>query len=229
MTARRLAHSDDNSQQILVVFNDVTRRRNSDQSKDLLLNEIRHRMKNLIGVVRAIAKQTRTEDLSAAEYQDAFLGRLDGLIATQELILGEVRAVDLETLVRRVLKPYRNQVRFDPGPYFRLERGQVQPLGMILHELATNATKYGSLSVPARTVRVSWSIDRNGEQPTLSMSWEESGGPTVSQPKREGFGSDLIKRSTEYELKGETDVSYEPGGLRANICIPIQASENDVG
>ncbi len=229
VTARRLAHPDNTSQQILVVFTDVTKRRRSDAAKDLLLNETRHRMKNLVGVIRAIATQTRTEDLSAAEYQNAFLGRLDGLIATQDFILGEVQAVDLETLVRRGLDPYRDQVRLEPGPHLRLEKRQVQPLGMILHELATNANKYGSLSVPEGTVRVTWSIDRDGEQSELSMLWEEAGGPAVSRPHHTGFGTTLIERSTAVELKGEADVSYEPGGVRVTVRIPISVPDNDAG
>lgn len=220
ITARRLAHPDDNSHQILIVFHDVTERRHDDEAKDILLNETRHRMKNLVSVIRALANRTRTEGLSANEYRDAFIGRLQGLLVAQELSLGETRTVDLKTLIERVLAPYAEQIDIEAGPSFQISRRQVQPLGMVLHELATNAVKYGSLSVPQGRVRLSWSNELRGEQCMLSIVWVEENGPPVSQPDHEGFGADMIRHSIG-DIEGHVDLAYNSGGLRACMTFPV--------
>lgn len=217
VTARRLVHPDDNSQKILVMFNDVTRRRRHDEAMEVVLNETRHRMKNLMALIRALAHQTRVEGLTAAEYREAFLGRLQGLLVAQELTLAEAGHVELETLVERVLQPYTDRMKIEPGPAVKLAGHQVQPLGMVLHELATNAVKYGSLSVPDGGVRLSWSNDAR----RLSLAWVEEGGPPVSRPSREGFGARLI-RHTAADLQGEVRLAYERDGLRAGLEFPIE-------
>lgn len=221
ITARKLSHPDDNSQHLLIVFTNVTRRRRESEAKDILLDESRHRMKNLLAVVRAMVSQTRTDGLSADQYQETVLGRLGGLAIAHDLTMDESEAVDFETLARRVLAPFADRISFRPGPAVSLHKDQVQPLGLSLHELATNAAKYGSLSVAEGTISLSWDRQDQAEQRELSIVWLEENGPAVTPPDHEGFGAGLIKHSVVYDMNGDLDTSFERQGLKACIRLPI--------
>lgn len=223
VTARKLSHPDDTSQQILVTFDDVTKKRREDHAKEVVVNEIRHRMKNILAIVQALANRTATEGVSAEQFRTDFLGRLNGLAVAQELTLGESEAIDLESLVARVLQPHADQIRIEPGPGVHLSTRQVQPLGMILHELATNAAKYGSLSVEGGRVDLHWTEAAEGETRSVRIDWREENGPPVEPPGREGFGTTLIRQTASFDLQGHVDLAYEPHGLRARIDVPIAA------
>ncbi|WP_196259787.1 PAS domain-containing sensor histidine kinase [Pelagibacterium limicola] len=221
ITARKLAHPDGNSQQILIVFTDITKRRIDSAAKDILLNESRHRMKNLLAVVRALAHQTRTEGETALQYRKSFLERLDCLAVTQELAMAEADGVDFETLVRQTLQSYTDRIALRPGANPPLANSQVQPLGMSLNELATNAVKYGALSVPDGSINLSWEVEHEGERQVLSVVWTEENGPEVDQPDHEGFGTGLINHSVTGALDGEVDIAYDKSGVNVRIRIPL--------
>lgn len=222
VTARRLEHPDRNSRQILVVFDDVTGRRRRDTANSLVLSETRHRMKNLMAVVGALASQTRTDGLSADEYRDVFLGRLKGLTIAHELTIDETAAVDLRTLADCVLEPYADRIAFEAGDVSPLAGFQVRPLGMVLHELATNALKYGSLAAPQGRVRLGWSESKSDgdARPVLSLRWTEEGGPEISPPDHEGFGTGMIRHFVE-EVDGRLDMDFDGSGLRVRIDFPV--------
>jgi two-component sensor histidine kinase len=108
------------------------------------------------------------------------------------------------------------------GPRIRLNPRAALSIALAVHELGTNASKYGALSVPEGKVAVTWQIDRVGKEPTLTLTWRESGGPEVSPPTSKGFGSTLIERSIAYELEGEASLDYRPEGLVCVIAIPLR-------
>ena len=148
---------------------------------DILLAESRHRLKNLLAVVRALVSQTKVTGHSAEAYREALLGRLDVLAHAQELELGDgASGVSLQSLVTRTLAAFVNQARIGPAPDVQLPHAQVLPMSLILHELATNAAKYGALSAADGAVEVGWDVtrasqERDGREPTLIFDWREAG------------------------------------------------------
>jgi two-component sensor histidine kinase len=149
LNARRLTHPDHNSTEMLIVFEDVSGRRQQMAAKDILLAELQHRMKNLLAMVRALATQTQVKDTTGEQYRDAFMGRFEALLNAQELSISNVQETDLAALVDAALKPIAGRrAEITSGPTVKMETAQAVPVSMVLHELTTNALKYGSLSVP---------------------------------------------------------------------------------
>ncbi|MBL6082349.1 PAS domain-containing protein [Belnapia sp. T18] len=221
--ARRMVHPGGHGKDVLVTFEDVTDRGRAEAEKDVLLAETRHRMRNLLSVVRALAGQTRTAGRTGEEYRDAFLGRLEALIRAQDASLSGGSAADLADLVGRTLEPVgAGRARVEPGPAVRLAAAQVLPLGLILHELATNALKHGALSVPEGIVRVAWDIPAQADGATLLLlDWREEGGPPVAPPTTRGFGTRLIEYSARTDLEGKAELRFELGGLHVQISVPL--------
>jgi two-component sensor histidine kinase len=222
VSARRLAHPDNNSTSILMVFEDVTERRRGDAEKDILLGETRHRMKNLLAVVRALATQTEVEGRSGEEYRDAFLGRLEAVLRAEDISLAGDAETDLGVLIGQALQPIgRNRSHIDPGPPVSLEREQVVPMSLILHELATNALKYGALSTAQGVVHLTWRVATEAGRSALHLHWKEENGPAVTPPDGPGFGTRLIEYSATQSLGGSAELRFEPGGLQACVTAPL--------
>jgi two-component sensor histidine kinase len=224
VSARRLAPPGGHGRDVLVTFEDVTERNRVDAERDVLLSETRHRMRNLLAVVRALAGQTRAAGRTGEEYRDAFLGRLEALARAQDVSLAGGPVTDLADLVGRALEPIgAGRLLVEPGPAVRLAAGQVLPLGLILHELATNALKHGALSTPGGVVRVAWDVPApvDGAK-LLLLDWREEGGPPVAPPARRGFGTRLIEFSAGTDLGGGAELRFEPGGLHARISVPLR-------
>jgi two-component sensor histidine kinase len=223
VSARRLVHPDNNSTSILILFEDETASRRVEAEKDILLAETRHRMKNLLAIVRAIATQTPAEGRSGEEYRKAFLGRFEAVIRAEDLALASSDKGDLSALVEQALAPAGpEQYRVDPGPPVRLKRSQVVPISLILHELVANAWKYGALSRPGGVVHLTWSVASEGGRSVLHITWHEENGPPVNSPTRSGFGSRLIKQSAEHGLGGQAELDYAPTGLRVHVTAPME-------
>lgn len=223
-SARRLVHPDNNSTSILILFEDVTDRRRGDAQKDILLAETRHRMKNLLGIIRSLANQTDVEGRSAKEFRDAFLGRLQTVSEAETLGLAGGTETDLGVLVEQSLKiagPER--YRLVAGRAVRLRPRQVVPMSLILHELVTNAVKYGALSKQGGLVHLSWRTSVEQGKTFLHIDWREENGPLVTRPTRSGFGSKLIELSAVQGLRGAVELNYEPTGLRVHITAPVEA------
>jgi two-component sensor histidine kinase len=222
LSARRLFHPDNNSITLLLSIEDATKRRSTEDEKDVLLGELRHRSKNLLGMVQALARQT--EGGSVEEYRDAFLGRFEALVRAQDLTSLERDGADLAVLVRLTVEPYAaasGAIAVEPGPVSALAPVQVLPVGLILHELATNAFKYGALSVSGGRVRIGWVVDESDGQRRLRLRWEERGGPRVTLPASGGFGTRLIEFAAERSLGGSKELTFAPEGLTAEITIPL--------
>ncbi|MFC3070534.1 PAS domain-containing sensor histidine kinase [Phenylobacterium soli] len=200
------------------VFDDVTEQRRAEEQQRLLINELNHRVKNTLATVQSIAAQTRrsTGDPQAAYH--AFVERLVALSRSHDVLTREHwRGADLREIVTESLRPFAGPGadRFEvAGPSVRLNPQSALAIGMALHELATNAVKYGALSVPAGRVSVAWRIGADGE---LMLTWRESGGPPVTPPTRQGFGSRLLKQGLARELSGAVTLEYLPEGVSCTI------------
>jgi two-component sensor histidine kinase len=191
---------------------EIEHRRRIERHQNLLLDELNHRVKNTLATVQAMAMQTlKGVDLPA---RDAFLARLFALSGQHDLLtLDNWEGASFEGVVRRALRPWRedDRVRFHiEGPAVHLDPKKALALGMAFHELATNAAKYGAFSTPGGTVQVGWHI---APDERLKLTWEERGGPPVTEPERRGFGLRLIERGLAREISGEVKVDFRAGGL----------------
>ena len=224
VSARRLVHPDNNSTSILILFEDATEQRRRDTQKDFILAETRHRMKNLLGIVRSLATQTTVEGRSAEEYREAFLGRFQALVEAEDLGLAGTGEADLHELVERTLKPAGlDRARIVQGvPRVHLAKAQVVPLSLILHELVTNAWKYGAFSKSGGIAHLSWSVETKDGSKVLHLSWCEENGPPVILPTRLGFGSRVIEFSAEQGLGGAASMKFEPSGLKVHVIAPLK-------
>ena len=222
LTARMLYHPDGGSHSLLLTIVDATERHRKDAESQLLFGELRHRMNNFLAVAQAIAHQTTTQGRSAEEYRDVFLGRFAAMVEAQNLAFKEQPKSDLATLVERILAPFTatpEGVVIEEGASVKLSARMLLSLGLIMHELATNALKYGALSRSGGQVRVSWRVDpENGR---LSLKWSEAGGPPARPPTRTGYGTELIQSTASYTLGGHVEQNYAAAGLQAEIVIPL--------
>jgi two-component sensor histidine kinase len=209
---------------LLLTLVDATERRQKEARQEILIGELHHRIKNILSVTRALARQTSVKDRTAEEYRDAFLGRFEALGNILDVTAVEDDTPELPALARKVLEPYMGKtdaVVLEDGPTVRLSPRQAMGLGMILHELATNALKYGALSVPEGRVAIVWKLedDANGV-PHVHLRWRESNGPRISPPSSGGFGTRLIEFSAEQDLGGRVEPNYAPEGLSVTLVFP---------
>ena len=194
----------------------------SERRQKLLINELNHRVKNTLATLQSIATLTARRAGSVEEFSTLFEARLMALSATHNLLTasGWEQATLTDLLVKE-LRPYSpEQFRLE-GPDVLFDAPQALAMGMIVHELATNAAKHGALSTPEGCVSVSWSAP-DAEGRTM-LDWVETGGPAVAKPTRTGFGSRLIATSLKGDLSGSGDLDYAPDGLRANLVFRPQA------
>lgn len=222
VSARRLVHPDNNSMFLLVSFEDVTDARSREARQDLVSSEIRHRFKNFLSLVSSLARQSPADGVTAAEYRDTLLGRIDALAEAELSVFGENKA-SLKAVLERVTTPYGGRVVLSNCPDMQLDARQASSLSMILHELATNATKHGALSVAGGRVEIRVSLSRDVPL-RLRISWVEKGGPQMRRQPKQGFGSKLIEMISSHQLGGQADISFPPDGLVASIEFPASAN-----
>jgi PAS domain S-box-containing protein len=209
----------------------ITDRKTSFRQIQMLMGEVNHRAMNLLSVVLAVARQTmRAGD--PALFVTQLTERITGLAASQDLLVrNNWQGVDVGDLVRAQLNHYRGQFPTQiliEGPPARLSATAAQGIGMALHELATNASKYGSLSVVDGKVDITWTTDGAsvgdplGDQSTFELNWRESGGPTVTPPTRKGFGQKVIGPIVEAAVNGQTTLDYATSGLCWTLFSPLK-------
>src|SRR5712671_5719617 len=200
------------------VAQDVTDQKAHEEQIHLLMSEINHRAKNMLSLVQAIARQTATR--GPEDFIERFTERIQALAANQDLLVrNEWQGVDVEDLVRAQLAHFADLVGSRitvRGPPVCLNAAAAQAIGLALHELATNAGKYGALSVDAGCVDVCWRLDSD----IFAMSWTERNGPPVSQPKRRGFGSTVVDAMVKQTVNGEVQLDYIPSGVVWNLTCP---------
>jgi two-component system, chemotaxis family, CheB/CheR fusion protein len=208
---------------ILLAIEDITARSQVEAHRDVLIREMSHRVKNVLATVQAIASQTLSRSASLESFQAAFVGRLHALARAHDLLVdGGWASADIGQLVRLTLRPYRGAQVEAEGPLLTVRPQAGVTLVMILHELATNAAKYGALSVPTGGVSITWARkDRDG-QSQIQLDWIETGGPPVEPPSRRGFGSALIERGTDNDLHGRAALDYRAEGLRCTLRFPLE-------
>jgi PAS domain S-box-containing protein len=198
---------------------DITERKKAELHLRLLVNELNHRVKNSLATIQAIAGQTFHAARSLPQAQEAFTARIVALAEAHDLLTRENwEGADLSDVLGRLQALHGAPGRFTlTGPPVRLTPRMALSLSMALHELATNAVKYGSLSTPAGHVRIDWTVTAGAGGPRLALAWVEAGGPPVSQPTRRGFGSRLIERGLASELSGEAHIDFRPDGVVCRI------------
>lgn len=201
---------------ILTLVTNITERKRNEEQIDLLLREVNHRSKNMLSLVQAVAKQTAARN--PGDFLRRFDERIRALAASQDLLVkNEWKGVSLDELVRSQLAHFQDLIdtRISlRGRPILVSGAAPQALGMALHELATNAGKYGALSNESGRVDVDWEIlHGQGGEETFTMSWRESGGPTVAKPSQSGFGSMMICRIAEGSLNAEVQLDYASTGL----------------
>jgi len=210
---------------VVITFIDVTAITRAEERQRLLLAELQHRVRNTLGVVRSIARRSAEASTTVEEYAFHLDGRLNAYARTQALVTRDPEGgVDLEYLVVEELLAYNaregEQMRVS-GPKVRFQPKAAETFALALHELATNALKYGALSQPTGRIEVSWRVDESTEPTRLVFEWRERGGPQAAPPPRKGFGTELLERTLAFEFKGQTTMAFNPGGLQCTIIIPF--------
>lgn len=195
------------------VVRDVSQQRAEEARRELMLHELNHRVKNSLATVQAIAAQTFRGAVSA-ESAGIFTERLMALARANDLLVAETwRGADLARIAEDVARPFGGEVRFSVrGPSLMLPPKAATALALALHELATNAAKYGALSVPEGRVSLRWTLDAAGGLGAFALTWRETDGPSVSPPSKTGFGTRLV-HGLRAELGGEVTIDYAPSGL----------------
>jgi two-component sensor histidine kinase len=189
----------------------------------LIVAELQHRMRNVLGLVRSLVRRTVETNASAEEYAAHLEGRISSLARTQAFAMRQPRdGVSLEELVDAELIAHaaRDGKVKSAGPPVRLRPQTAETLGMALHELTTNAVKFGALSAPEGHLTITWRNEVDREDPCVRLEWVEEGVPT-HMPTHRGFGRDLIERTVPYELRGASRLTFEPDGVRCVIDIPL--------
>jgi two-component system CheB/CheR fusion protein len=179
----------------------------------------------MLTVVISLANQTLRQSKDLSDFSERFMGRVNALAAAYTLLSRDSWTdVALRDVLTEELRPFmavtRDGVVMDGDPLFLTPRGALA-LGMIVHELVTNAVKYGSLSLPGGRVGIHWEIVSGDDAARLIWRWTERDGPPVLPPKRRGFGMAMIERSVRHELKGEAQIAFEPGGVQVTLTMPL--------
>jgi PAS domain S-box-containing protein len=222
-SARETVIQGSDGRTVLLVIKDVTERRQLEESQRLLIDELNHRVRNMLTVVKSLAAQTRRRSTSLEAFGEAFDGRLQALASIHTLLADSKWAGStFATVIRRQVQPYAASAgAFSlSGPDLTVAPRSAVTLTLVFHELAVNAAKYGSLSRQTGRVEVVWTVaDSDGER-TVTVDWIESGGPPVQPPSRLGFGTDLIDFNIVHEFGGEVQREFRADGLRCRLTIP---------
>ncbi|HAQ35220.1 MAG: hypothetical protein CMF74_06445 [Maricaulis sp.] len=199
-----------------IVISNVTARKQAERRLELMVQEMKHRIKNSLGVISAVARQT-----IPAEHVTAFAARLNAMAKAQDLVTG---AYWTEIDLSEVLAIAANEAGGAPafvheGPHVVLDASLATSFSLVFHELVTNAIKYGALSVPQGRITVRYRLE--GDNSTLVLNWVESGGPEVRKPESSGFGSRMLGMVIAEQVGATVDMDFDPSGLRCHIVYPL--------
>ena len=204
---------------------EIDQRRKAEEQQRLLINELNHRVKNTLAIVQSLAQQSFKSDVPPDAARASFNARLSALAAAHNLLtrrcwekalLSEI----ISSSVQATAGAASAQVTSD-GPEVVVSPQTAVSLAMAVHELSTNAIKYGALSGDVGTIAVTWKVSKSGDRPHLRLEWIENGGPTVATPKRRGFGTRMIEQGLAAELQGQVALEFAPSGLRCVIDAPL--------
>ena len=206
---------------------DIDDTRTREQNIRSLMSEVNHRSRNLLAVAVAIARRSVVSGDSAQDFEQRFSQRLLGLVASQDVLTRhDWRGVPIEALVRAQsvdrLRFVEDRLTYS-GPAILLNASAAQTLGLALHELLSNALKYGALSGERGRIEVSWRIEDNAGEPLFGMEWREFGGPPINAKPAPGFGSIIMGRMAAQGLNGEAELDFETDGVRWRLLVPLKA------
>lgn len=217
---------------LIGVVADVTDRLRAEERQALLIRELHHRVKNTLATVQAIVGSTARTASSIESFYEAFVGRIKSLAHTHSVLTEATwQTASLRNLLANELRPYAEaeaeggadgRVTFE-GPDIELPSEMAVPVGMAIHELTTNAAKYGALSNRRGRVAVRWSLEPGGKAGILHFAWRESEGPAVQAPRRQGFGTRLLQRVLTTQVQAEVTTDYAPDGFALTMVAPIPA------
>lgn len=216
---------------------DIHELRGFQDRQGVMMAELQHRTRNLLAVVQAIARQTLRKNSSIESFAEEFESRLRALGRVQSLLAqADQGDIDLHTLVEAELSAHADGALDDErvsldGPLAALPASSAQALALGLHELATNALKYGALSQPDGKLAVTWRLEPQGSQRQVALEWRESGVamPTLKGARRRGYGTELIERALPYQLRAKTRLEYGPDGVVCHIGVPVRAGSREDG
>lgn len=205
---------DDPEGGLLKIMRDDTKRRRAEEVQRLLIGELNHRVKNTLATVQSLTEQTLRTTESPQAFASALRNRLFAMARAHDLLTRERwEGASLEDILRAALAPWLQESRITlSGPYLHLGAQQALALTMAFHELATNAVKHGSLSAPEGRLKVAWKVGAD-----VVIEWNETGGPMVSPPQKQGFGSRVLNRALAAELGGSVELDFDGRGLRCVI------------
>ncbi len=210
------------------VARDITERKQSEQLQRVLFDELNHRVKNTLATIQAIASQSLRSAQSPSGFVTSFTGRLQALGRAHDLLVErKMKGADLMEIVREqvAIGSFDGSRIHSSGPPVTLDPRSAVQVGLVLHELATNARKYGALSTANGTLAIDWTLSGDGR--LLDLSWEERGGPTLEGPVTRGFGTTLIQKTIE-SLGGTAALDFPPGGVICDIRLPLGTAEGGV-
>ena len=214
---------------MLGVVMDISEHKRAEERQRLMVQELHHRVKNSLATVQAIAGLTARSTADVSSFHAAFSSRLESLSRTHTMLVAHNwQWINIKELMDSELGSFQDatsQQLSCLGPALNLPSEVALSLGLAIHELTTNAIKYGALSVPSGRVQVSWTSapSTNGSE-TLQLSWIEQDGPLVTPPTRQGFGSTLLKRVFAVQGGGRADLEYHEEGLRFHVSVPFRTS-----
>jgi two-component sensor histidine kinase len=210
------------------VATDITERKRAEERQNLMVRELHHRVKNSLATVQAIANSTARTATDIDAFREAFNDRVISLARTHTLLAeNSWGVIPLRELLEAELKPYEGDLRGFltrvtlSGPEVALASDVALSLGMAVHELTTNAVKHGALRAPEGRLAVVWRIEISDNVRRLRFDWRESGGPLVVPPKRQGFGSRLLRHMLAGQLKSGVEMTFDPAGLHFSVVVPL--------
>lgn len=203
---------------------DISERKRAEARQKALIDEVNHRVKNTLATVQAFAAQTLRNAVSP-EMRDAFEARLMALSRVHDqLSRQQWESAELESVLKDVFAPHRGErgdrIRLGGSPV-RLPPRTALSLAMVLHELTSNAARYGALSVPQGVLTVTWRLNETGAKQMLHIEWSEDGGPPAHKPAKQGFGLKLLERGIGKELGGHSNIVFTQDGVRCAIDVPL--------
>jgi PAS domain S-box-containing protein len=205
---------------------DITERKRTEEQQALLVRELHHRVKNTLATVQAIMGSIARSSDTIEEFKNALIGRIGSLAKTHVLLTDEGHATTFADILHSELDAFDDgsgaRIRIS-GPGVDVPSRLAVSIGMAIHELTTNAAKYGALSVYGGKVDVTWTIVIDAARRSLNIDWVESGGPQVDKPKRQGFGSRLLEIVLPGQIQAKTTIDYLPDGVRVHCTVPMPA------
>jgi PAS domain S-box-containing protein len=204
---------------------DITERKRAEERQHLMVRELHHRVKNTLATVQAIMGSTARSATSIDEFQNALIGRISSLAKTH-VLLSDEEPVSFADIMHSELDAFEdgndNRITLS-GPPVEIPPQLAVTLGMAVHELTTNAVKYGALSVFGGKIDVTWSETIEANRRRLDFEWTESGGPKVLKPKKQGFGVRMLEFVLRGQIQATTHIEYKPKGVRVRVSVPMPA------